>query len=106
MCLHEEYTYPENDSRFYRKFKPELSLSNHTVTYCKKKKRIIDSTVSIPESIRQACKSANVPLLYYSYKAATVEADRDRLVRDVLKIYMNTISLPAFRGMTYEDSDI
>lgn len=104
MCLHEEYTYPENDSRFYRKFKPELSLSNHTVTYCKKKKLLIDDFIIIPDSIRQACKTANVPLLYNIYIVATEDAKR--LGRDVLKIYMNIISLPAFRGATYEDSDI
>lgn len=32
---------PDSDSRFYRKAKPELSLSNPTVTYCKQKKRLL-----------------------------------------------------------------
>ena len=32
---------PDKDSRFYRKSKPELSLSNPTVTYCKQRKRLL-----------------------------------------------------------------
>lgn len=95
---------PDSDSRFYRKYKPELSLSNPTVTYSRGNRRLIDNTVSIPENIRQACKSANVPLIYLIYRQAIIEANR--LNRDELRIYMNMISLPAFRGMTYEDSDI
>lgn len=35
---------PDRDSRFYRLFKPELSLSNPTVTYCKLRKRLLVNT--------------------------------------------------------------
>ena len=32
----------ERDSKFYRKFKPELPLSNPTTTYNKHRKRLLD----------------------------------------------------------------
>lgn len=33
---------PDRDSKFYRKFKPELPLSNPTITYNKHRERLLD----------------------------------------------------------------
>lgn len=41
---------PDKDSRFYRKFKPEVHLSNPTVTYRKRKENLLDYSEFIDKS--------------------------------------------------------